>query len=226
MNLLQKIGPQVSVCGRCRQSESKQRGTKVLVSRAARAAVAVSLAVAVLFASRHAHAGGPIGGNGQPITTSEYSLDLYQGPLFAGSRVTGLGGAYVAIAEDVDGDLQNPAAPAVRPFFSYTHFDYWLGFGVTFPADLANMDFFNSGSKTHVPNSPNSFVFFTPAVNLQWGEFAIGLNLAVQQYALADPVAGEKRGITATIPTTHLQIARGFDHNQLVLGVGVRYVSM
>jgi len=185
-----------------------------------------SSALVVLLATAEAHAGGPIGANGQRITTSEYSLDLFQGPIFAGSRVTSLGGAYVAIAEDVDGDLQNPAAPAVRPFFSYTQFDYWLGFGVTFPADLANMDFFNSGSKTHVPNPPNSFVFFTPAVNLQWGEFGIGLNLAVQQYALADPVAGERRGITATIPTTHLQIAHGFDHNQLVLGVGVRYTSM
>ncbi len=156
--------------------------------------VAVSIALAVLSASGHASAGGPIGPNGQAITTSDYSLDLFQGPIFAGSRVTSLGGAYVAIAEDVDGDLQNPAAPAVRPFFSYTQFDYWLGFGITFPGDLANMDFFNSGSKTHVPNSPNSFVFFTPAVNLQWGEFAIGLNLAIQRYALADPVAGEKRG--------------------------------
>jgi hypothetical protein len=188
--------------------------------------VSISVALAVLFASAEALAGGPIGADGKPITTSEYSIDLFQGPLFAGSRVTSLGGAYVAIAEDVDGDLQNPAAPAVRPFFSYTHFDYWLGFGVTFPADLSNMDFFNSGSKTHVPNPPNSFVFFTPAVNLQWGEFAIGLNLAIQNYALSDPVAGERRGVTATIPTTHLQIAHGFEHNQLVLGVGVRYVSM
>lgn len=191
-----------------------------------RVAVASALALTALLVSGRASAGGPIAGNGQAITTSEYSLDLFQGPLFAGSRVTSLGGAYVAIAEDVDGDLQNPAAPAVRPFFSYTHFDYWLGFGVTFPADLANMDFFNSGSKTHVPNPPNSFVFFTPAINLQWGEFAIGLNLAVQNYALSDPVAGERRGVTATIPTTHLQIARGFEHNQLVFGVGVRYVSM
>jgi hypothetical protein len=198
----------------------------MLLSRKLSPQVSISIALAALFASGHARAGGPVGSNGQPITTSEYSLDLFQGPLFAGSRVTSLGGAYVAIAEDVDGDLQNPAAPAVRPFFSYTHFDYWLGFGVTFPADLANMDFFNSGSKTHVPNSPKSFVFFTPAVNLQWGEFAIGLNLAIQNYALSDPVMGERRGVTATIPTTHLQIARGFEHNQLVFGVGVRYVSM
>lgn len=180
----------------------------------------------LLFFTTQATAGGPLGANGQPIATSEYSLDLFQGPLFAGSRVTGLAGAYVAIAEDVDGDLQNPAAPAVRPFFSYTDFDYWLGFGLTFPADLAHMDFFNSGSKTQVPNPPNSFVFFTPAINLQWGELGIGLNLAVQQYALADPEEGQRRGITATIPTIHAQVAHGFEHNQLVLGAGVRFVTM
>jgi len=226
MSLLQKIGPQVSVFGRCRQAASAQHRAEPSNSRALRAAAGLSLALLVLFASRRASAGGPIGTNGQPITTSDYSLDLYQGPLFAGTRVTALGGAYVAIAEDVDGDLQNPAAPAVRPFFSYTHFDYWLGFGITFPGDLAHMDFFNSGSKTHVPNAPDSILFFTPAVNLQWGEFAIGLNLAFQQYALAAPVEGERRGISATIPTAHIQIARGFDHNQLVLGVGVRYISM
>jgi len=224
MSLPQDRDLEPSVSRTQRQLSWKKRASATALGM--RMTGAASLTLACLLISGHASAGGPIAENGKPITTSEYSLDLFQGPLFAGSRVTSLGGAYVAIAEDVDGDLQNPAAPAVRPFFSYTHFDYWLGFGVTFPADLANMDFFNSGSKTHVPNAPNSFVFFTPAVNLQWGEFAIGLNLAVQNYALSDPVAGERRGVTATIPTTHLQIARGFDHNQLVFGVGVRYVSM
>jgi len=37
---------------------------------------------------------------------------------------------------------------------------------------------------------------------------------------------GQRRGITATIPTTHLQLAYGFEHNQLVAGVGVRYITM
>ena len=95
-------------------------------------AAAVVAALSALLWSVRASAAGPLGVNGDPITTSDYALDLFQGPLFAGSRVTGLAGAYVAIAEDVDGDLQNPAAPAVRPFFSYTNFDYWLGFGLTF----------------------------------------------------------------------------------------------
>src|SRR5688572_27735787 len=97
-----------------------------------------------LGASSTAHAAGPLGSNGAPITTSAYSIDLYQGAVSAGNRVMGLGGAYVALAEDVDGDLQNPAAPAVRPFFSIDHFDYWLGLGLTFPASLSKIDFFNS----------------------------------------------------------------------------------
>ncbi len=175
-------------------------------------------------AARDAAAGGPLGSNGTQIQTSNYALDLFHGPVFAGSRVTGLGGAYVAIAEDVDGDLQNPAAPAVRPFFSYSQFDYWLGFGITFPATLSGVDFFNSGSKTNLTNTPDAFVFFTPAVNLQWGEFGLGLTLEMQQYELSGPPPGGT--IRVTIPTTHLQLARGIEHNQLVIGAGARLVSM
>ncbi|MEI9951271.1 MAG: hypothetical protein WDO74_20385 [Pseudomonadota bacterium] len=175
-------------------------------------------------AARRAAAGGELGATGTPIQTSNYALDLFHGPVFAGTRVTGLGGAYVAIAEDVDGDLQNPAAPAVRPFFSNSQFDYWLGFGITFPATLSGVDFFNSGSKTNLTNTPDAFVFLTPAVNLQWGEFGLGLTLELQQYELSGPPPGGS--IRVTIPTTHLQLARGIDRNQLVVGVGARLVSM
>jgi len=176
------------------------------------------------FVARGAAADGALGPNGSEIQTSNYALDLFHGPVFAGTRVTGLGGAYVAIAEDVDGDLQNPAAPAVRPFFSNSQFDYWLGFGITFPATLSGVDFFNSGTKTNLTNTPDAFVFFTPAVNLQWGEFGLGLTLEMQQYELSGPPPGGS--IRVRIPTTHLQLARGIDHNQLVIGAGARLVSM
>lgn len=179
---------------------------------------------ALSVAARNAAAGGPLTANGTDIKTSSYALDLFHGPVFAGTRVTGLGGAYVAIAEDVDGDLQNPAAPAVRPFFSNSQFDYWLGFGITFPATLTGVAFFNSGTKTNLTNTPDAFVFFTPAVNLQWGEFGLGLTLEMQQYELTGPPPGGS--IRVTIPTTHVQLARGIDHNQLVIGVGARVVSM
>ena len=174
-------------------------------------------------------AAGPVGANGAPITTSDYAIDMFQGPIFAGSRVTGLGGAYVAIAEDVDGDLQNPAAPAVRPFFSYTHFDYWLGFGLTFPAALEGSDFFNSGNtKTSLTNAPDSFVFFTPALNLQWGELGVGFTLEMSNYSLSSNslTTRDSQAITATIPVAHLQFAHGLFHNQWVVGVGARFAAL
>jgi hypothetical protein len=188
-----------------------------------------ALAVLAPFASaERVSANGPVGENGTPIQTSAYAIDLFRGPVFAGSRVTGLAGAYVAIAEDVDGDLQNPAAPAVRPFFSYSNFDYWLGLGLTFPATLEDTDFFNSGSKTHIANPPDSFVFFSPALNLQFGEFGIGANVEVQNYALSERAADDPdaSAIMATIPITHLQLAHGLMHNQWVFGVGARIVSL
>lgn len=198
-------------------------------SSALRSKLAVLLiALSIVACAGRAHAGGPLGPNGSPIQTSQYSIDLFSGPIFAGSRVTGLAGAYVAISEDVDGDQQNPAAPGVRPFFSYNNFDYWIGFGLTFPATLQNTDFFNSGSKTHIANSPDSFVFLTPALNLQWGDFGIGVSIELQHYALTEPTTMGERlaSLSATIPTTHFQVARGFEHNQLVFGAGIRLASM
>ena len=48
-------------------------------------------------------AAGPIGVDGEAITTSEYTIDLHRGPVLAGTRVVGLAGGYVAIAEGVAG---------------------------------------------------------------------------------------------------------------------------
>lgn len=196
-----------------------------MLSRAARVAGAGS-ALLLAHAATSA-AGGPLGPNGSALQTSDYAIDLYQGPVFAGSRVTGLAGAYVAISEDVDGDLQNPASPAVRPFFSYTHFDYWLGFGLTLPATLKGVDFFNSGQATSVQNAPDAFVFFVPALNMQWGELGVGLTMELSSYALSSQptTAGLGASVGASIATFHLQFAHGFFHNQLVAGLGARITS-
>jgi hypothetical protein len=177
-----------------------------------------------------AWAAGTLGANGQPITTSSYSIDLYQGAVFAGNRVMGLGGAYVALAEDVDGDLQNPAAPAVRPFFSVEQFDYWLGLGLTFPAGLSKIDFFNSGSETGFRGTADEPVFITPALNLQWGSFGLGATAELQNYEFnsAATNTSAEAGVTlaAVLSTFHLQVANSFLDGQLVAGVGLRYLTM
>jgi len=194
--------------------------------RPALAGLAAALACGSLAGA--ARANGPIASNGEPITTSRYSIDLFQGPVFAGSRVTSLAGAYVAIAWDVDGMLQNPAAPAVRPFFSVTNFDYWLGFGLTFPGSLEDMDYFNTGSKTQIPNSPTSMVFMTPAAMFQFGAFGFGVNLELQNYGLGNVTSSE--GVTARLSTAfnvvHIQAAYAFARGELVLGMGSRILDM
>ena len=180
--------------------------------------------------SSEAFAAGPLGDNRQPIGTSSYSIDLYQGAVSAGNRVMGLGGAYVALAEDVDGDLQNPAAPAVRPFFSIEHFDYWLGLGLTFPAGLSRIDFFNSGSETGFRGAADNPIFLTPAMNLQYGTFGLGVTVELSNYGFdsgATPVTpDEGASLEVVLQTYHFQLANSFLDGQLIAGVGLRYLTM
>ena len=179
-----------------------------------------------LVVSRSAVAGGPLGNNGDPIETSRYSIDFYQGPIYSGSRVVGLGGAYVAVAEDVDGNLQNAAAPAVRPYYSIDYFDYSLGLAIAYPPDIENLDFFNSGSPTAVRGSDDNFLFATPAMNLQWGTFGLGVTAEIQSYAFessGNQAPGSVQPqLGMVVSTLHLQAANAFYDHQLVVGLGSR----
>src|SRR5207244_3250320 len=51
---------------------------------------------------------------GQPILTNDYRIDMYQGLVLSANRVIGLGGAFVAIADGVEGSAMNPAAASAR----------------------------------------------------------------------------------------------------------------
>lgn len=186
------------------------------------------VAALVLGAPRIAAAAGPLGANGQKITTSQYGIDLFQGPIYAGSRVTAMGGAYVAVAWDVDGMLQNPAAPAVRPFFSVTDFDYWLGFGLTFPGSFDDMDFYNSGQKSEdATSSVKSFVVATPSAMVQFGSFGFGASLELQNYQLGESnTDGQTSHLALAFNVAHLQAAYAFDRGALVLGLGTRILFM
>ena len=169
-------------------------------------------------------AGGSLGDNGSTIETSSYAIDISAGPVLGGARLTGLGGAYVAIAEDVDGDLQNPAAPAVRPFYSVDWFDWWPGFGLTLPA-LADLDYFNTGERDADTRAPSTFLFLTPALNLQWGNFGVGLTAELQNYS-ADAGSSLDNTLDTSVLTVHGQFANSFLDGQLVAGLGTRVVTL
>lgn len=192
----------------------------------------IAMLVAACGVESAAHAAGPLGPDGARIRTSQYAVDPTAGVVLAGSRVTGLAGAYVAIAEGVDGNIQTPVAPAVRPAYSVDHFDYDLGLGILLPATLTSTDYFNTGrGTTQVGDTEQGgTIFVTPAVNLQWGDFGLGALVEIQDYGLTRSNAlqpGENRDrLSASFVTGHIQAASMFFNRQLVLGLGLRASSL
>lgn len=188
--------------------------------------VTTTVAAALVFGAKLAAAAGPLGPNDSALTTSDYRVDLSQGVVLAGTRVLGLAGAYVAIAEGVDGGSQNPAAAAVRLPYSFDHFDYDLGLGVTFPSALSNTDFFNSGRRTSLRSDQTSFAFLTAAGIMQDGNWGFGLSLDFQRYRLTridDGGSGlQQDRVFAQFGGARLQLARRFCNGQLMVGIGSR----
>jgi hypothetical protein len=182
---------------------------------------------ALLLSSRWAAA---LPAEGAPIHTNDYSIDLYQGPVLSGNRVIGLGGAFVAIADGVEGSALNPAATAARTPWSYGHFDYDIGVGLTFPSVIKNTDFWNSGHTTELPKSKSlDFLFFNLALQLQFGRWGFGLSTDFQQYSLlrgADERGAEIDRLVAQIAIGHLQLAHSFAAGQLLVGVGLRTTGL
>jgi hypothetical protein len=198
---------------------------------AARVAVASATAAALSLTAFTARAAGPLGPDDTPIRTSNYGVDLTQTPVLAGTRVTGLAGAYVAIAEGTDGNIQTPVAPAVRTAYSLDHFDYELALGITLPATLTSTDFFNTGrDRTQLSDAnQKGFVFVTPALNLVWGRFGLGGTVELQNYSLSrekdTPTAGSDR-LSALFTVAHVQAASLFGNDQLAVGVGLRILNL
>lgn len=187
----------------------------------ARTAVPTLVACATSASAAWGQALGP---DGSPITTNQYSVDLTRTPVLDSTRVTGLGGAFVAIAEGVDGNLQNPAAGAQRQRHSFTTNDYDWGIGITFPTTLTNTDFFNTGRRTDLGNANQDLVvFFTPALTLNFGKLGISGTVEYQSYGLTNP--DEAKRVTGDFTITHIQGAYGFLDGQLLAGGGARIAS-
>jgi hypothetical protein len=180
----------------------------------------------VLLGARTASA--QLGPEDSLIRTNSYSIDLFQGPVLASSRVTGLAGAFVAMAEGVDGNSQNPASPAVRFPYSRDWFDWDLGLGISFPGARSNSDFFNS--RAGLTGTQSDFLFLNFALNLQLGRWGFGITSDLQQYSLnrteSMDATVQRDQLASQVVVGRLQIAHAFADHQLVVGVGNRTASL
>lgn len=159
------------------------------------------------------------------LKSNDYAIEIFQGPLLAPIHVTGVGGAYVASAEDTEGAAVNSAAPAVRDPYSVTWFDYDLSVGVSIPGAFASTDFDNHGDLATLPTHARAgdFVDVNLGGTIQFGAVGFAATGDLQEFSLT----------TSTTQGLSLQIGRwkalgawGMYDGQLAIGGGARVVTM
>jgi hypothetical protein len=193
-------------------------------------ACALFAAGLVLLCAREADAGGPLGAQGSRIQTSRYTVDLFQGPVLATTRITGLGGAFTAIAEGTEGIPFNPATASLRPPYSTTRDDYDLTAGLTLPSSVTGTDFDNNGK---VGFTYDKFVWLTFGGLLQHDRLGFGLIAAFQNYEIGVPGAPVPlpdsneviASVTARLLRVEPVVSYGFLDDQLHLGAGLRFTG-
>ncbi len=188
-----------------------------------RSAAGALVGAAILFVSANARADSP------PITKNDFALEFYQGPLVAPTRIIGLGGAYTALAEGVESTAANAAGPAVREAFSHEWLDYDVDLDIGFPGfnDYIGTDFNNRGPKGNplTLDRVDNFIYLHAGAQVQLGYFGASVSAELLRYSLSSAAAG-KPGLTMQYGRFHALAAYGFKDDQLVLGGGLRAISL
>lgn len=147
-------------------------------------------------------------------------LDDFVGPLVNGSRVVGLGGAYAAIAEGIDGVFVNPAAIAVRPAsFADEWFDWDVGFS---SLHTVGGDIQLDRSPSHAGAAAGSGSAQVLGLRLSFGRFAISLQAVVTEYALVAGTGAESAGYSQSSASPAIGLGWAFGRGEWVVGTVIQ----
>ncbi len=182
-----------------------------------RTGVSIYVGCLALSYGSEAAAFQPIGAEGEPIRTSDYTIDLYQGSVLGGPRVMALAGAYTAVAEGVDGYYYNPAAVALRQPWSTEWFDADFDFGIAMPMKLVHFDLDNSGDDRFI----NGAAFMLRAgLGLKFGDFALGLTVDWHRFHV-ESQSDVERELSVNVVQPMLLAAYSFLDGELLTGIGL-----
>lgn len=154
------------------------------------------------------------------LPDNNYALDLFQGPILAPLRVTGISGSYAGYAEGIAGMVANAAAPALREPFSIGWVDYDLSASISIPLEaFENNDFDNSGTRDE---DYSNFIYGTLGAVLQVGPFGAGANADLSYYTL------DFGGQRSAVALGRYHVLAGFHifDGQFVMGGGARAVTL
>ncbi|MCC7534964.1 MAG: hypothetical protein IT379_02055, partial [Deltaproteobacteria bacterium] len=155
----------------------------------------------------------------ETITTNQWAIDVHTGPVLGSGRITGLGGAYTALAEGIDGAAWNPATYASRTPWELSWFEIDFAFGLSFPGAFSDSDFDNNGD---VGFSYDDYYFLTLGLRAQFGRVGIGVLARAQLYQ----VGGGDDPIDVTLTVINGGVGYALFDGQLVLGVATRIATL
>ena len=183
--------------------------------------VKTALSFAASFAALAALAGPARADDGDPLGPTPRRLDVFLGPVQGSSRAVGVSGAFVSIAEGVEGLLWNPAAVANRYPYSLDWWDWDLDGGFLFPTNALGQDFDNDG-ETATSYDGSQVALFGGA--LAFGYLGFGFEGSLQSYTVDVELETGTRKVAVNLTTLHGDAAFGLLHGQLIVGLGVRGV--
>ncbi len=159
------------------------------------------------------------------------TVDSTRGPITGSTRRIGLGGAFVAVADDTQGIAINPASTAVRLPYSFQDWNVGFGLDVAVGAWLPKNDVYNQGntaSQDQQKADKSSALFGSVALLVNYRHFGVGVSAEAQRNAASrqNSTPGVDTSFAANFGTVHMNLAYGFLDGQLLLGAGPRLIGM
>jgi hypothetical protein len=156
--------------------------------------------------------------------TEPQTVDTVRGTIKGSTRFIGLGGAFVAIADDTEGVPHNPASTAVRLPYSWDAFSFAFGIDFSVATWLPKNDIYNEPESADSSTSGSLFGSLSTVVNYEHAGF--GLSAEAEQNAVSRNTQGVSRELTANFGLLHMAVAYGYFDGQLQLGGGLRIVGL
>lgn len=151
------------------------------------------------------------------------TIDTVRGTIRGSTRLIGLGGAFVAIADDTQGVAINPASAAVRVPYSWDAFDYSFGIDLGIATWLPKNDVYNAPQSSTSGGS----LFGSFAILTNYRHAGLGLAAeAEQNVASQKGQQGLSTKLTANFGLMRPALAYGYFDGQLLLGAGLRVLGL
>lgn len=159
--------------------------------------------------------GQPLAHADDPITSTNYTIEFYDGVAIGNTQLVGMGGAGSALQAGTSGSLLNPSAMAVRP--TTDTLDWNWDWHIDFLTAGGSKDYDNNGQ-----NSPGGASLLTA-----------GLGFRIQDWAVAGTFIGQAAPIEGSSPALDVEavrlrgmLSKYFPAIDTAIGVGVQSGSL